>query len=72
MAAELSLSCLNCGRRFPSALRLDEATFQKIRLIEHTESCRHCGFAERFEKADYYFYEVLEGAAGTEGPRAGS
>lgn len=47
------------GERFPSALPLDEATFVKVRLIDHAESCRSCGHTQSFTKGDYYFFERL-------------
>lgn len=59
MGGELSLSCPSCGERFPSALPLDEATFVKVRLIDHAESCRNCGHTQSFTKGDYYFFERL-------------
>jgi C4-type Zn-finger protein len=57
---ELSVTCPDCGKRFASALQMDEETFSRFRIIEHTECCRRCGRANRFRKQDYYFFEVRE------------
>jgi hypothetical protein len=60
MVEELSVTCPHCGKRFASALQMDEETFSRIRIIEHIECCRQCGQANRFHKQDYYFFEVTE------------
>jgi C4-type Zn-finger protein len=57
MVGDLSVDCPKCGERFSSSLQIDEATFVKLRLIEHLEFCRNCGYPHRFSKADYYFFE---------------
>jgi transcription elongation factor Elf1 len=50
----LSLECPRCGKRFASAMQMDAATFDAIRL-ESMLGCSVCGHAARFRKDDYAF-----------------
>jgi hypothetical protein len=57
MAAELSLTCQVCGRRFTAALQIDRETFERIRIPDQFECCRFCTQARRYSRDDYYFAE---------------
>ena len=51
----LSLICPRCGASFASALQMDPATFEKIRMDTLLEHCPSCGHAANFSKPDYRF-----------------
>ena len=51
----LSLVCPRCAKPFPSAMQMDPATFDAIRLESMLECCSICGHAARFRKDDYAF-----------------
>jgi DNA-directed RNA polymerase subunit RPC12/RpoP len=55
MDRTLSLTCRTCGKEFPSALQMDPETFTDIRVDRNLERCPHCGYAHRYEKANYFF-----------------
>lgn len=51
----LSLVCPQCEESFPSAMQMDPATFEKIRMDRMLEHCTSCGHAAYFSKPEYRF-----------------
>ena len=55
MEEVLTLVCPHCAGIFVSAMQIDPAAFEKIRVESMLERCPKCGHASWFEKADYSF-----------------
>jgi len=50
-----SLTCRECRKEFASALAMEPPTLTQLKVENNLERCPHCGFARRYQKADYFF-----------------
>jgi len=51
----LTLVCPYCGKAFASAMQIDPAAFESMRIENMLEHCSACLRASRFNKDDYFF-----------------
>ncbi len=51
----MMVECKQCGFQHPSALQMDEDSFEASTISSNSEKCTKCGYSSDYNKEDYFF-----------------
>ena len=51
----MMVKCKQCGFEHPSALQMDEDSFEASIISNNSENCTKCGHSSDYNKEDYFF-----------------
>ena len=51
----MMIKCKSCGNEQPSAIQMNEQSFESATLTNNSEQCTSCGQMSTYNKYDYFF-----------------